>query len=135
MNPLYKDLIQELPAYMQTLGLGAVGTDIFVGELPQGIVKGYFLVESPGPAPEKYLDHEYQVIDIWYRSPYAGEAIGKMREVYTNMHRRYSYNTDNWHVFFSEALSNVQDFDRDLENGKLLRLSVQFMCRNLNSIS
>jgi len=135
MNPLYADLVTELPALMQTMGLGTVATDLFAGELPQGVEKGFFIVSSPSPAPEKYIDHEYQVIDIWYRSPYTGEAMAKMRQAYNMFHRKYHYDTSNWHIFFSEALSGVQDFDRDQENGKLLRLSVQFMCRNLNSIS
>ena len=135
MNPLYKDLDDEIPALMQIMGLGTVGTDIFNGELPQDVTKGFFIVPSAGPAPEKYIDHEYIVIDFWYRSPYTGEAKAKMRELYNKFHRNYHYDTSNWHIFFSEALSGVQDFDRDGEGGKLLRLSIQFICRNINSIS
>ena len=135
MNPLYVDLDVEITTLMQSLGLGTVGVDIFNGQLPQGVVKGFYIVPSQSPSPEKYIDHEYPVIDFWYRSPYTGEAKAKMRELYTKFHRAYNMDTANWHIFFSEALGGSMDMDRDAEGGKLEKLSVQFICRNINSIS
>jgi hypothetical protein len=135
MNPLYVDLDVEITTLMQSLGLGTPGVDIFNGELPQGTVKGFFIVPSQSPSPELYIDHEYLVIDFWYRSPYTNEAKAKMRELYSKFHRAYNTDTANWHIFFSEALGGVMDMDRDAEGGKLLKLSVQFICRNINSIS
>ena len=129
------DLDVEIPALLQSLGFGTVGVDIFNGELPQGVVKGFFIVPSPGRSPEDYIDHEYPVIDFWYRSPDTREAKEKMRQLFNQLHRKYNYDTTNWHISYSNALGQVEDMDRDAEGGKLFRLSVQFICRNLNSIS
>lgn len=129
------DLDTEIPQLLQDLGFGTVGTTIFNGELPQGTVKGLFLVPSPGRSPENYIDHEYITLDFWYRTPDTREGKEIMRSLFAQLHRKYNYDTTNWHIYFSEALGQVVDMDRDAEGGKLLRLSVQFICRNLNSIS
>lgn len=130
-----RDLVRELATLMQDALLGTVGTDIFIGELPESIVEGFMLVNSPSPNPEKYIDHEYIVVDFWYRSPHTDAAYSKLRDAYNFFHRKYHYQTSNWHIFFSEAIGNINDVDRDREGGKLYRLSVQFICRNLNNVS
>lgn len=132
---LYTPLITEVAELVRERALGTVGVDIFVGELPQDVTKGFFLVSAPSPAPHQYLDTEYTVIDFWYRTPSTAEGYEKMEQLKNAFHRRENYQTANWHIYFSEVLGSISDVDRDKEGGKLLRLSIQFICRNLNGIS
>jgi hypothetical protein len=113
------------------------GTDrtIFTGEIPADVIEAIWIVESPSPPPHSYVDTEYLVFDFWSRSPKSERAHALLEEVFNNFNRRYNYDTANWHIYFSHALGSIVDADRDAENGKLFRLSVQFICRNLNTIS
>lgn len=144
-------LVREIAEVAQNVGVGVYQTPtpslrtIFVGELPEkvtdpdgsdhDVIEAVWLVESPGPAPQDYIDTEYPIIDFWVRSPHTDRAHQLLELVYDNFHRRYGYETANWHIYFSKALGSIVDVDRDQNGGKLFRLSVQFICRNLNNIS
>lgn len=132
---------KEVAQYLQNAGIGTFATadpddrDIYVGELPQEVTEGMFIIEVPSPPPHQYIDTEYPVLDFWYRSPYTDLAHEKLEQVFNLLHRRYSYNLTNWHIAFSRALGTIVDVDREAESGKLFRLSVQFIVRNLNHVS
>lgn len=133
-------LSREIANLLEANGLGSInGTEaartIWVGELPQAPVQGIILIESPSPPPHQYIDTQYTIIDIWVRHPNYPIAYELIQGVYNQLHRRYAYTAGRWYVSFSQALGGIVDVDRDIEGGKLLRLSVQFICRNLDNIS
>lgn len=136
-----RELIYEVAIDIADHGFGVFGTSnpdnrtIFYGEMPDDAVEGLLLIQVPSPPPHQYIDTEYPVIDIWAKSPKTDRAYNLLRQVYNTYHRRYDWQTDNWHIYFSQALGNIVDVDRDRESGKLLRLSIQFISRNLNNIS
>jgi hypothetical protein len=136
-----RELIHELAIDIANHGFGIFDTStpsnrtIYVGELPQGVAEGLLLVAVPSPPPHQYVDTEYPVIDIWAVSPHTDRAYALLRQIFNTYHRRYDWDTTNWHVYFSQALGNIEDVDRDREGGKLFRLSVQFISRNINNIS
>lgn len=135
------ELIVELADDLQAHGFGVYRTTnpdartIFDGQDTQDLVEGLFLVQVPSPPPHIYIDTEYPVIDIWARSPHTDRAYALLRQVYNTYHRRYNFDYPSWHIYFSQALGTIVDVGRDGEGGKLLRLSVQFECRNLTNIS
>lgn len=139
--PASKMLVREIAQLCENFQIGIFATadeslrTIHVGQLPKDVVEGLFIIEAMSPPPHEYIDTEYPVFDFWARSPNTDRAHALLELVYNNFHRRYSYNTANWHIYFSEALGSIVDVDRDPESGKLMRLSVQFICRNLNNLS
>lgn len=42
----------ELCEYLEDQGIGTVGTDLFAGELPAGVINGIVLTQYPGSPPE-----------------------------------------------------------------------------------
>lgn len=136
-----RELVQELAIDMAGAGFGVYATsnpsdrNIYVGTMPLGVVEGILLSMVNSPPPERYIDTEYQIIDIWVKSPHTDRAFETMRKIYNLYNRRYNWNTDNWHVYFSDVAGSIYDASRDNEGSKLLRLSIQFMCRNLNNVS
>lgn len=134
-------LAREIAQLCQTAGIGIFGTatpasrTIFVGELPDTATEAIWIVESPSPPPHQYVDTEYPILDFWSRSPKTDRGHELLENVFRTFHRRYHYDTANWHIAFSQALGSIVDVDRDREGGKLFRLSVQFICRNLNNLS
>lgn len=138
--PNSKMLVKEIAQLCENYQIGKIsgnGSDrtIFVGTLPETVIEGIFLIEAPSPPPHVYVGTEYTVLDFWARSPDTDRAHALLELVYDNFDRRYHYDTANWHIYFSHALGSIVDVDRDREGGKLFRLSVQFICRNLNTLS
>lgn len=137
-------LAREIAQLCQNFGIGvfepvlpqtAADRTIFVGELPADKVEALWIVESPSPPPHNYIDTEYTVLDFWVRSPNTDRAHFILESVYASFNRRHHYSTANWFVHFSRALGSYVDVDRDEEHGKIFRLSIQFICRNLNNLS
>lgn len=134
-------LSREIAQLCHNAGIGVFSTanpndrTIFVGEFPQGVNEGLYILEVNSPPPHEYVDTEYIVLDFWSRSSKTDRAHNLLELVQSNFHRRYDYNTANWHIYFSKAIGSIVDLDRDAENGKLFRLSVQFISRNLNNVS
>lgn len=115
-------------------GVEAGGT-IYVGEFPSNVAEGIYIVEAISPPPHNYVDTEYPILDFYAVSAHTDRAHNLLELVKAQLHRRYGYSTTNWTIYFSRALGNIVDVDRDRESGKLFRLSVQFICRNLNTVS
>lgn len=144
-------LAREFAADMANQGLGVFDTadpadrTIFYGEMPtevlgldeemHPIVEALLIVPVASPPPQQYIDTEYPIFDVWAKSPHTDRAYAMLQQVYDIYHRRYHWDAGNWHIYWSRALGTIVDADRDLEGSKLLRLSVQFVCRNLNTVS
>ncbi len=137
----FQELIVEVARDMAAHNLGVFGTSdpndrtIYWGEMPAECKEGLLLVDSPGLAPHQYIDTEWQLIDVWAKAASSYDAKALLRRVYNTYHRRYDWNTSNWHVYWSKATGPIIDVNRNQEGSKLFRLSIQFMCRNLNNIS
>lgn len=146
-----RQLAHEFAIDMALQGLGVfdnadpASRTIFYGELPAEVIgldeqmhaipEALLIVPVASPPPQQYIDTEYPIFDVWAKSPHTDRAYQMLQQVYDIYHRRYNWDTVNWHIYWSRALGSIVDADRDLEGGKLLRLSVQFVCRNLNTIS
>lgn len=137
----FRELIVEVGADMENHGLGLFSPanpsnrTIYYGEMPADLEEGLLLIDVPSPPPEKYIDTEYLVIDIWAKSPHTERAQTLLRNVFNLYNRRNNYDLGSWHVYNSHALGGLIDADRDRQGGKLYRLSVQFISRNLSNIS
>lgn len=109
---------------------------IFIGQFPEDNVEGVMILSAgSGLPPHEYIDTEYPVLDFWSRSPNFTRSYDLLNEIFEALHRRADWTTDSYNVYFSQALGNIIDAGRDVEDGKLYRLTVQFICRNLSHIS
>ena len=132
---------KEIAEYLDANSIGVYSTTdpttrtIFTGKLPAGVAEGINIVESASPPPHEYIDHEYPVLDFWARSDEPDRAHYLLEQVYNLLHRHLGFSTANWYIYNSSALGAIVDVDEDREAGKLYRLSVQFICRNLNNVS
>lgn len=134
-------LAKEIAELLDASNIGIYSTsdpttrNIFTGMLPADVKEGIFIVESASPPPHEYIDTEYPILDFWARSDSTDRAHTLLEQVYGLLHRKNGYTTANWYIYNSSALGAIVDVDRDREAGKLYRLSVQFICRNLNNVS
>lgn len=129
------DVVDEIVDYLAAGLRMTAGTNIFNGELTKDAVDGLYLIELPGPEPDKYLDTETHIIEIMGRSNDTKEAKVLLRRAYDILQRKGNYQLVNWYIYFSNATGTIRDEDRDAEGGKLFSQTWQFICRNTNNIS
>lgn len=129
-SPIVQDICRFLADYSSL----TLRTDLFAGELKRG-VNGVFAVAAPSDEPDKETGIQYQTIDFWARNDDTPAAFAQLTEIYNFFDRRHHYNTDHYYVHFSHCLSQIEDMDRDIENAKLLKLTVRFILNPTNALS
>lgn len=132
-----KPFIEEICEYLAdesdgSLTFGDGSSNLKIGELVRGS-NGVFAVSSPAPEPDRYTPVSYEQIDFWARYSSTEDCYLILKTIYDLFHQNHHYETDNFHIFFSNATSKPEDLDRDLEGGKLMRLSILFIVRPLIS--
>lgn len=103
-----------------------------IGDLQQG-VDGVIAIAMPSETPDLYTDVEYYSIDFWASNRSSARAYSDLQRIYKLLHQGDHYLTDNFEVYFSHALGQIEDLDRDGAGSKVLRLGIRFIVRNLIS--
>lgn len=138
------DVIDEIGDYLAS-GLGLVmGTNMFIGELPEPGVNqtpdndALFIVELPGPLgsdEDMYIDTETHLFDLWSSSSDSKSARELLHRAYDILERKGNYALVNWYIYFSYANSTIRDEGRGREGNRLCSIGFTVKCRNLNNIS
>lgn len=126
---IFVEEIADLISDNTTLTLG---TDLMVGELSRG-TEGVFLTTGSTVEPDRYLPVFEETIDFWAVYKRSDEGYTMLKTLYFYLHRKEHYLLDSYKVYYSHALGQIQDFDRDAEGRKLWKLSVSFTCLQLIS--
>lgn len=132
--------INALAAYVDSRTSLVAGNNLIVSEVPRD-TDGVYLIASPSPEPEKYSPIRRSIVDFWARYRDSYTAYVKLREIYDALDRMYQYeigdaeNPNKFEVYFSFSLGQVEDQDRDNEGGKLVKLSMEFIYRDVDTIS
>jgi hypothetical protein len=123
-------------------GLGlTVGTNMFIGELPEETVDGVpladalYLIELPGGQANQEIDTETHMFDLWSTSADTKTAYSLCHRAYDILERKANFALVNWYVYLSYANSTIRDEGRSREGNKLFSLGFTLICRNLNNIS
>lgn len=128
-------IIDSITTFLEDNNIGTIGTDIFIGELPDDESDIISVVASPSPEPNKSIPYYTQTVDIWARFKSYDGGMNKLQEVFDLLHRAENYDVFNYHVYLSYALGMIEDLDRDNERRHLFKLSISFIYRNANPFS
>lgn len=127
-------MIEETMAtYLQRSGFGTMGTDIFIGQIPEG-TNGLF-VERSGGQINNYVPIEETVVDIYSKDIKAETAINRLERIKKHIHRMYSSVIDDDYIYIFLVLGDIEPLERDVEYEKLYKLSVQVFHRDTTLIS
>ncbi len=127
------DVSYEFANYLQGANFGTVGTDIFVGQIPDN-TEGVFVVRSGGQL-NNYVPIEETVLDVYVKDHSAVDAIAKIESIKRFVHRMHSTLINNTYVYTFLVIGDVDDVARDLEYEKIYKISVQVLHRDKNVIS
>jgi hypothetical protein len=122
-------MISSLADFLQTEGVGTVGSDIFIGEIPLDVSDAIALTLVPSPAPDKSIPYYTQTIDVWGRFTDSEDGLSMLQSVFDAVHRQENYAITGYHVYLSYAAGMIEDMDRDTERRKLYKLTLSFLYR------
>jgi len=128
-------IIDAIADILELTGIGEVGTDIFIGEIPldkQGVVS---LMHAPSPEPNKSIPYYTQTIDVWAKFSDYDLGMAKMQSIMDFLHRKENYGLTGFYVYLSYAMGMIDDFDRDSERNHLFKMSFSFVYRVANELS
>lgn len=109
-----------------------LGTTLLVGELLRA-TEGVFMLTGSNVEPDRYLPTFNETIDFWSAYKKSDEGYDKLKEIYFYFHRKEHYTLDSYKIYYSNALGQIMDFDRDAEGRKLWKLTIDFTCLQLIS--
>lgn len=114
-----------------TFGSGE-SNNLKLGELKPGI-QGVYCVQgiSIAPSVESFVD-EY-VIDFWSVNANSATAYDDLMFIYQLFHSNINITLSNYQVYLGQALSQIEDMDRDSESRKIFKLSISFILKSLIS--
>lgn len=130
INPIVRDICRFLADYSSLV----MRETLFAGELKMG-TNGVFAVAAPSPEPDKETGMIYQSIDFWARNKDTGAAFAHLSEIYNFFDRRHHFETDHYYIHFSHCEGQIEDMDRDIDDAKLLKLSIRFILMSQQAIS
>lgn len=127
-------IVQDICKFLSDYSALTLRTDLFAGELKRS-TDGVFAIAAPSEQPDKETGIIYQSVEFWSRNADTGEAFEKLGLVYNFFDRRHHYSTDKYYIHFSHCEGQIEDMDRDIDNAKLLKLSVRFILNAHSAIS
>jgi len=129
------NILESIAEYLEDNDLGVVGTNIFIGELPDDENNIVSIVSAPSPDPNKSIPYYTQTVDIWARYSDFDDGYGKLQDIFDTLHREENYEIEGYHVYLSYASGMILDLDRDSERRHLLKVSFGFVYRESSELS
>lgn len=127
------DIAKTVADYLQKNNFGTVGTDIFVGYLPED--KNGIYVDRIGGTLNNYVPIEEAAVNIYVKDTKAQTAITTLENIKRFVHRMHNTTQGNAYMYTLLVIGDIEDVARDLEYGKVYKLTLQVVFRNTAIIS
>lgn len=128
------DFNNALLDYIETQSDSPFDSNLFLGEIIRN-VEGCYAVATTNEPPDMYTGVEYRNIAFWSLTAETDLGYSFLDYIYGLFHQAHHYNLDGWYVFFSHALSTVDDMDRNGEGYKMWRCDIRFIVGRTNQNS
>lgn len=127
------NIASEFADILEDNGFGTVGTDIFIGTLPDE-TNGIY-IDRVGGTMNNYLPLEEAVLAIYVMDTSSATAISTIESIKRTFHRHLETATANCVIYTILALGDIEDLDRDINFGKIYKLTLQITHRSVGLIS
>lgn len=127
-------ILKDIAEKLEDESVGTVGTDIFIGEIPQDVDNALMLVAGVSGEQDPYVSQVRQYdVEIWGRNVNAKNGYDKIKEALEVLHTSYNYSIEDSYVYLTKAISNIQDLDKDNNGRKLYKITIRVIYRELIS--
>jgi hypothetical protein len=127
------DVSLSVATYLQNAGFGTLGTDIFVGEIPDE-TSGIWVVRSGGQ-PNRYVPIEETVVDIYCKDIKSEVCVQKLESIKRDIHRQHTLTINTSFVYTFLIIGDIIDVQRDPEYEKVYKITLQAVHRDTTLIS
>jgi len=127
------DIAYELLVWLERMGFGTIGTDLFPGQIPND--KNGLWSENASGQPEKYVPIEKPVVDLYCKDTSALDCVTKLNNIKRAIHRMHNTTINSAYVYSFLVIGDIEDVQRDLEYAKIKKITIQVMHRDTNVIS
>lgn len=128
------DIAYQVATLLQTSGFGTIGTDLFVGQIPDD-TNGLW-IELAGGLPNNYVPIEESVINIFCKNTNAQEGVQLLSNIKNFIHRLHNTSpSSSSYIYTFLVIGNIEDVQRDVEYAKIYKLTVQVVYRDTAVIS
>ena len=119
-------LADDIAAYLQTSSIGTVGTDIFVGHMPDAPANCMAVIQSGGESPEMAGPISGQIerprLIVRVRNTSYASGASKANDVLKALHTAGEVSLSGHRYLFIRAVGSVNQLGRDHENRSLFSL-------------
>lgn len=127
------DIAKDLANVLVGAGLGTLGADIFIDDIPAD-VNGLYISHTGG-SMYKYSPMQESIFDVYAKYQHSAVAIDKLERVINLVHRNYSLNLTNSFIYSILVIGWVEKVDVLDNNDKLYKITLAIINRNKLSIS
>ena len=125
-------LISEVAEYLEDQGVGTVGTDIFVGYLPESVVPSLAVIDTGGLQPDRYLPTKEPTFQIYIRSATYSSGKAKLDAVRDALHKQVNTTlvSAGEYIYFIFAISEGGHLGRNPAGQDEFSMNFQARLRN-----
>ena len=109
-------MLAEIGAYLATKSVGTVGTDIFLGQMPDQPDNCIALFEYAGSPPDLHWNGEYPGLQVRVRNKSYAAARSKIREVMAALHGLHEQTLSGTRYLLIKARGSPEILKRDASN-------------------
>jgi len=117
-------LLAEIGAYLAQKSIGTVGTDIFLGQMPDQPDSCIVLFEYAGSPPDLHWNGEYPGLQVRVRNKSYAAGRAKIKEVVTELHGVHELTLNGTRYLLIKARGSPEVLKRD--NNNRVELFVNF---------
>lgn len=120
-------MVSDLATYLQTAGIGTVGTNLFYSYLPANLEAGVVVLDSGGQQPDPYLPTKEPMFQVLIRADNYDNGKTKLDAVRAALHQLKNTTIGSIYFYFILAMSEGGHVGRD-DAGRDI-FSINFHCR------
>lgn len=110
------NVISDIATYAATNGIGTLGTDLFYSILPANIDSGVVVVDTGGPAPDKYIPTKNPTFQFFVRSLDYDTGKAKLDAIRALFHQKSNLTIGSIYFYYIMAMSEGGHLGRDESN-------------------
>jgi hypothetical protein len=122
-------LATDIAEYLEDQSIGTVGTDIFVGQMPDTTSNAIAIYEYAGTPPECVGHVENPRLVVRVRNTIYANARSKARDILYALHTKADSTIESHSYLYIRAVGSINYLGRDAENRVLF--SIDFLASKI----
>lgn len=120
---------ETIATYLATNGLGTLGTNVFASMVPSGVNDGLVVIDSGGPAPDRYIPTKNPTFQVMIRASDYEAGITKLALVRSALHQLKNTTIGGYYFYYIMASSEGGHTGRDESGHDLFSINFETLLR------